>query len=217
MAGTHPLEYYRTKGKCIEIVLKEKDKSQHRDKFDKRWHCSGLKSLKEKTNSGRQKAAIVYDQWLESKEIAEKRSKTITESEWRGYILSYYISKHKSVLKFLNEANLTRRGAFLRRWKLSGLKEAKDLKVTYDDAKRQYDTWFEEWKPNASVLKKENSSACFPIHVDGTKVGEGKVKCEESIGEAVAKLGISDGNSKVCNKGTHQALEDGSSESDGKV
>ena len=135
----------------------------------------------------------------------------------RTYILSYYISKHKSVSKFLNKANLTRRGAFLRRWKLSGLKEAKDLKVMYDDAKRQYDTWFEEWKPNASVMEKENSSACFTIHVDGTKVGEGKVKREESIGEAVAKLGISDGNSKVCNKGTHQALEDGISKSDGKV
>ena len=85
------LEYYRTKEKSIAIFLKEKGKSQHRDKFDKRWHRSGLKSLKEKTNLGRQKAAIVYNQWLESKEIAEKRSKTITESVWRGYILSYYI------------------------------------------------------------------------------------------------------------------------------
>ena len=82
MAGTHPRILQKTKEKSIAMFLKEKDKSQHWDKFDKRWHRSGLKALKEKTNSGRQKAAIVYDQWLESKEIAKKRSKTITESEW---------------------------------------------------------------------------------------------------------------------------------------
>ena len=160
------LSYYQTEEENVSKFLEERNVTQ-RDMFDKRWKESKLKNLKEKKVEYTI-AMAQYDLWFAKWKGNEKRK--TTENEWRGYILSYYQERGKSVSKFLEERNITQRDMFDKRWKGSNLKNLKEQKVEYIEAKKQYDSWFTEWKGNLSSRGRINSltkhQSKFAIYVD---------------------------------------------------
>ena len=203
------LEYYRNNNISVTKFLRERGLLHARHRFDQCWHDSGLKSMKE-AKLGRNKAALQYDAWSQQKQAES----VVGESEWRRHILSYYLSKDKSIAKFLKEINLTKqKDKFYRRWKLSRLNDAKVLNLGYDAAIRQYDEWFNKWR-KCKVAK--NKSNLFTIYVD--------VNATEDDGEvkATAQAAIRKDEGMVRNERTHNdmhqaVMEEGIIESDGKV
>ena len=203
------LEYYRNNNISVTKFLRERGLLHARHRFDQCWHDSGLKSMKE-AKLGRNKAALQYDAWSQQKQAES----VVGESEWRRHILSYYLSKDKSIAKFLKEINLTKqKDKFYRRWKLSRLNDAKVLNLGYDAAIRQYDEWFNKWR-KCKVAK--NKSNLFTIYVD--------VNATEDDGEvkATAQAAIRKDEGMVRNERTHNdmhqaVMEEGINESDGYV
>ena len=93
----------------------------------------------------------------------KKKKNTISEDEWRSYLLSYYqIEQKKSIKIYLEERDiLSKRWSFDKRFKDSGLKEMKQCKAPYADAVAQYDKWIESWKACLSKKQKNNGRKAF--------------------------------------------------------